>query len=299
MKKNIGTKTKFNAYGLIIFILLITYTVVLFTLLVWGFIKSLHEFDDFILGGASASAWPGKFTIQNYVEAFQRISVKLPLHQGGRTIYLAEMIFNSLLYSVGGSAVHTLTTCIVAYLTVKHKFWFNKVINAIFYFALLVPIVGATPATLKVTMDLNLMDTWLGAMLMKMNFVGGIGFLLFQAAFKSLDDGYKDAALIDGASHMTIMFSISFPLIKTTISTLFMMSFISLWNDYQTPMLYLPTHITAAYGLYKFNGGSNPQYAYITYKVAGFMILLIPIIVIFLIFKDKLMGNLTEGGLKG
>ena len=298
-KKMTKKKITFNAYTAIFFILLCVYTFLLLVILCWGFIKSLHEFDDFILGGSLASSWPGKFTLTNYSEAFSIIRYPLATKYGGGEIYFAEMFFNSVVYATGSATVSVLTTCIMAYVTVKHRFAFNKVINAIFYFTLLVPIVGAMPASIRITNALNLMDKWYGIFFMKLTFVGGVGFLIFQAAFKSLDDGYKEAALIDGASHFHIMVLISFPLVKTTIMTLFMMSFIGFWNDYQTPMIYMPTHPTAAYGLYVFNNNQNPRFAFITYKVAGFMVLLLPILFIFLILKDKMMGGLTEGGLKG
>ncbi len=298
-KKMTKKKLKFNAYMAIFFTLLCVYTLILIALLCWGLIKSLHELDDFILGGSSAASWPGKFSFQNYLDAFSVISYKLPTAAGGGEVGLAEMLFNSIMYATGSAVVSVLTSCVMAYVTVKHKFGFNKIINAIFYFALLVPIVGAMPASIRITNSLNLMDKWHGVFFMKLNFVGGVGFLIFQAAFKSLDDGYKEAALIDGASHFHIMVLISFPLVKTTIMTLFMMKFIEFWNDYQTPMIYLPTHPTAAYGLFAFNRDTNPHYAFITYKVAGFMILLLPILLVFLILKDKMMGGLTEGGLKG
>ena len=290
-----------NPYTIVVFILLVTYALILCSLIAWGFVKSLHQFADFILGGGKASSWPNEWTLDNYVKAFEVIKVPLARKYGGGSVFFGGMLLNSVIYAVGCATVGTMTTCIVAYLTVKHRFAFNKVVVGIFYFVWLVPLVGAGGATIKLMTNLNLIHTWLGVFLMKANYVTGMSFLIFRSVFGSLDDGYREAALIDGASHFKVMVQICLPLVKTTIMTMWMMDFIACWNDYSTPMVYLEANPTAAYGLYLYNQNKSAggEFAHVTYKVAGFMILLMPIVVLFAIFKDKFMGNLLEGGLKG
>ena len=294
-------KHSLSVYSVVVCLILCIYTFTLFAILGWGLIKSFHGLNDFILGGSKASSWPKAFTLQNYIKAFEVIKYPLPRKYGGGYVLLGEMMLNSVIYAVGCALIDTFTTAAIAYVTVKHRFAFNKVINTCFYITVLLPIVSATGAGLRVMTELGLIHTWIGVFWLKLNFTSGMGFLLFQGVFKSLDDGYKEAALIDGASHFRIMVSISFPLVKTIILTLMMQNFISYWNDYSTPMFYLAPHPTAAYGLYFFNqdksgGGAT---AFVTFKVAGFMMLLIPVFIVFLFLKDKMMGNLTEGGLKG
>ena len=64
-------------------------------------------------------------------------------------------------------------------------------------------------------------------------------------------------------------------------------------------MVYLSKFPTASYGMYMFNKANSSDFDYIIYKVAGFMILIIPTFILFMLFNDKMMGNLTVGGLKG
>ena len=123
--------------------------------------------------------------------------------------------------------------------------------------------------------------------------------LIFNATFSGLSKEYSEAATIDGASHFDVMFKVCFPLIKTTILVLFVTSFITFWNDYQTPMIYLSDHPTASYGLFVFNQSTNSYEDFLVYKVAGFILILAPTFLIFLLMKDYLLGNLTEGGVKG
>ena len=80
--------------------------------------------------------------------------------------------------------------------------------------------------------------------------------------------------------------------------TLGLLLFINKWNDYMSPLLYLPKMPTLATGLYRYqiiverNGNYPVLYA-------GLFMCLLPILIIFIIFSDKMMNNINIGGLKG
>ena len=133
---------------------------------------------------------------------------------------------------------------------------------------------------------------------MKMNFLG-MYFLVFYATFKSLSWGYAESAFIDGASHWTVMTRIMLPLVKTSFLAIFILNFIVYWNDYQAPMLYLPSYPTMAYGLFYMKFIATQGFGKIPMQLTGCIILSIPSLVLFIAFQGKLMGNLTVGGLKG
>ncbi len=291
-------KKNLNPYTITIFMLLMVYCVYQIALLAWGFMKSLHDPVDYLVRG-TVSNWPDKFSFVNYVKAFSTISITLERHLGGYKIYLAEMFLNSFFYSFGSAAVSVITSCTIAYVVNKHNFRFNKVINFVFWFSYMVPIMGTMGSTIQITEALGMRNTWLGMFILKMTFTGGNSFLLFGAAFRSLDNGYKEAAIIDGAGDFQVMVQIMFPLVKGLIFTFFILGFIGCWNDYYTPMIYLQKNPTAAYGLYRFNNNQSQGTNFLTYKLAGFMILMIPTFIIFMIFKDKFMASVTEGGMKG
>ena len=89
------------------------------------------------------------------------------------------------------------------------------------------------------------------------------------------------------------------PMIRTAIVALFILGFIGSWNDYMTPMVYLPSMPTIAYGLFTFRNSSDSLVAAIPMQITGCVVVMIPIMVIFIIFRNKIMGNLALGGLKG
>ena len=72
-----------------------------------------------------------------------------------------------------------------------------------------------------------------------------------------------------------------------------------LWNDYSVPLMYIPSHPTIAYGVYEMTVTTETGQSHMTFKMACCAIMVIPTTVLFIAFKDKLMGNLSMGGIKG
>lgn len=291
-------KPKFNYFFGILGGILLLQSLMFLILMSFGIMKSLQPEDDFILQGTRASSIPKSLTLSNFIRVFDKIKYKLNPKYGGYTIYLEEMLFNSVIFSFGSAIVDVVVSTLMAYLTTKYDLRFNRVINFIVLFTLLVPIVGTPGSTIRIMSALNLRDTWIGVFILHAHFLGG-NYLILQATFRSLSKEYGDAATIDGAGRLTIMLQIDWALVKPTLGIIFILRLIAYWNNYQTPMLYIPSHVTAAYGLFHFNRANSSEFDYIIYKVAGMMLILAPVFIVFMCFKNKMIGNLTMGGLKG
>ena len=131
-------------------------------------------------------------------------------------------------------------------------------------------------------------------------FSAGGTLLLYLGAMSGISQSVTEAAEIDGASEMTILLRIYFPLAMKMIATVFLIQFVALWNDYQTPLLYLPTHPTLSYGVYlvAIDPPSGIKLSDVPHSVSACMMLALPILIAFVIFKDKIMGNISLGGIK-
>ena len=105
---------------------------------------------------------------------------------------------------------------------------------------------------------------------------------------------------MDGAGEYTVFLRIMLPMVKTVFWTIALIYFITYWNDYQTPLLYMPSYPTLSYGVYSLtvNTSASLGLNYKTVQMAASMTLIVPILIAFIIFKDKIMGNLTMGGEK-
>ncbi len=292
-------KSTFSPLNIVLFIILALYSVLLLYMLGWALISSTKTAGDFTLNalGLPEKGWH----FDNYVKAFEGIKVKITFATGGyREIKLIEMFGYSLLFSGGCALFGTLSPCITGYLVAKYKKKFNHLAYAIVIFVMIVPVVGNLPSMLQVLTTLRLHNTLIGVWLMKGGFVG-LYFLVFYGTFRSISWEYAEAGIIDGAGHFKIMLGIMFPLAKNTIITVFILLFITYWNDYQTPLIYIPDLPTAAYGLYTFIHLNQMPGGYNTPPIhlAGGMLLMIPILIVFLLAKDRIMNNVSVGGLKG
>ena len=117
--------------------------------------------------------------------------------------------------------------------------------------------------------------------------------------FRGIPKDFDEAAYIDGAGNFAIFFKIIFPISVGTYVTIALINFISFWNDYTTPLIYMPNIPTVAYGLYGFIQESTEGDKVGTpIKLAACMLVFIPNFVIFLVFRNKLIGNISMGGLK-
>lgn len=291
----LNTKKKTSAFEVIIGVVLIVYCLIFIALFVWAFATSLKTDDEFIKDPAGLV---GSFKFSNYIEVFNRISYNVKTSEGLLPKYYESMMLYSVLYAGGSALFQVLCTAVVAYCTAKYKNVVSTIIHYAVIITLILPIVGNTPSMISVMRSLGLYNTMVGAWIMKFCF-NNMYYLIFYAAFKSLSWSYAESAFIDGASHYTVFFKIMFPLMIKLVATVFLLLFISYWNDYQTPMFYLPDYRTASYGLFVIYTSTEDAMAFPPMKIAGGVIVFLPIFILFLIFRNKIMGNLTEGGIKG
>lgn len=276
-------------------VLLVAYSAILILMFVWAIINSLKKTTEFYINAVSLPKVP---QFSNFVKALQGIRVRARINGVDYYIYLPEMFLNSLLYAGGCAFFATLSPCIAAYATARYKFKFNGVLYGIVIFAMVTPIVGSIPSQIEMAKKLGFYDTMWGMYFMSFNFLSTY-YLIFLATFKTLSRDYSDAAAMDGAGHFTVMVRIMLPLVKNTFYAIVVLQFISYWNDYQTAWLFLPNTPTAAVGLQFFKLAAEAKYRDVTIQLAGSLLLLVPIIILFTAFRDKLMGNLTVGGIKG
>ena len=232
---------------------------------------------------------------ENYVYAFNNIKIKV---KGIGTFNTIGMLYNSICYSVIATIMHTLTPCIAAYAVAKYNFKFGKFMYTIVIVTMVLPIVGNLASSIQMAKWVGTYDNFWGIAIMKGGFLG-TNFLIFYAAFKSLPNDFKEAAEIDGASQLQILLTVVLPLVRTTISAIALLSFIGYWNDYTTALIYMPSRPTIAYGLYTFTRTSTNESSFVTKHVAACMMVTLPIFIVFLLFKDKLIGNMAVGGIKG
>ena len=286
--KNTGDKV----YMISVAVVLALFSAILILLAVWGIFTSFKSDFDFMY---NKSGFPKEWTLSNYSLAWDKMYCLVD--NGNRRVYMEEMFLNTVLYAGGCALAATFVPCMMAYLTVRFPCKFSKAVTAFVIIAMILPIVGNLPGEIQMATALGLYDNIWGLWIMKANFLG-LYFLVLQGAFKSLPPSLSEAAKLDGAGEFQIFVRVMLPLVRTTLALIFLVKFIEFWNDYQIPLIYLPNHPTISQGLYYFNFSTDNTVATVPVKIAGAMFVLLPILIVFFAFRNKLMGNLTLGGIK-
>lgn len=302
MKAEQQEKRRFNVFMLIVGIFLAVYTVSVIALIALGVMTSLKtdlelDFNRFGLPGLYGSNGSLAFQFSNYTNLLDILKIKVSLKAGGtRDVYIEEMFLNGLLYALGSALIQCFVQYIMAYISARFKYKVCAVFYWIVIFTMVFPTVGTTASGLYIAKLFNLNDSILGMWVMKCNFLG-VYFLVFYAQLSVFPKDYSEAAKIDGAGNFTVMMKITFPMVKNTFITIVLLLFVSFWNDYTTPMLYMPNVPTIAFGMYWlcFEGSNGIT---IPTTMAGCITMLVPMLILFLFLHKRLMGNLSMGGLK-
>lgn len=324
MKSKYPIKKPFykQVFPMTIFILLIVYVISFLTPFLWAIFTSFNthfvyldnqsifpEYDNGgvifgklfyfprdIINDATNYKVEG-FTFENYVWAIENFRIE---KTNGGTTGFVSLLINSFVYSIVATLITTTTHAVSAYVSARYS---HHKIAAILYpiviVTMLLPIVGSLPSELDMMRKMGWYDRVWGIWLMKGGFLG-TNFLIFYATFKGISWEYAEAAFIDGASHFKVLAQIMIPLAMGSITALMLMTFIGYWNDWKVNVQYLPTTWPMiSYALFRFQGEGGVPGITTPKRMAGCLIIAVPLIIIFIIFRKKLMGSLTIGGIKG
>ena len=290
MKKNrfIGV---FPILGMVVFTV---FTVIIFVPMLWALVSTFREkgdFDNNIFG------LPQKWVITNYETAFRFFRVQ-SVETNNQPVYFMEMLWNTFLYAGVGTIVCVLCHYLVAYCTAKFPYKFSKIVYGTVLVVMVIPIIGDAASRLQFLRALNMYDNWWGFFFQRFGFTG-MYFLVMHETIKAIPNSISEAAEIDGASKWEIMWGIVFPQVLNMVGVVTLITFIQQWNEFQFARLYMPSHPTLAYGLHSYNNsGFNEVARSVPLQLTGCMILFYPMLILFILLHDKMMGNLSMGGLK-
>jgi putative chitobiose transport system permease protein len=203
---------------------------------------------------------------------------------------------NSIAVAVTTTVLNVLVSALAAYPLAKMKFRGRE---PIFYGLLATLIVPAQltyiPSFILAVNVFHYYDKIIALILPNITSVFNI-FLLRQA-FKSVPDDLIDAGRMDGASELRIWWSILLPVVRPSLATAAIFTFVNAWNDFLWPSLMLPTmgHKTLQVGLLALQGAFQSDFRGVA---AGVTMTVIPIMIFFIALQRQFIRGLT-GAVKG
>ena len=292
-----GKRLKQKRKSSILIIPLILYTFLFLYLFAWGLMTSLKNVDDFNAG--NVLGLPIQWTIENFKTVYNNMYVRVYLEDGSPYhVYFGEQILYSVVYAVGAAFCSTFVTCITAYATSRFNYKFSKVVYTVVIVCLALPIVGSLPSELELSQKMGTYDHIWGLWFLKSHALN-MYYLVFFATFRSMPKEIPEAAYMDGAGEFRIFFKLMLPLAKPLFTTVFLLFFISYWNDYQTPLMFMPSYPTLSLGVFQASMTSATFMSEVPVKISACFLLVIPIAIASIAFRKKLMGNVMVGAVKG
>jgi multiple sugar transport system permease protein len=263
--------------------------------LVWMVFSSFKDDIDVFL---DIFGLPVKWHFGNYPDIFTRLNMEVFTPNGIRTYNFAQMFLNSALLAVVMPLKGIVSAVITAYIISKYKFKGSGLLVSVNICVMILPIVGALPSQLKVYNMLGMYDNLLLMALLDAS-PFGFGLLIYINAFKSVPNEFLEAARIDGAGHFRTFVKISLPVVLPTVAVFYLLGVLGSWNNYQLPLIWLPSYPNLALGMFQFQYDASKFAATLPQVLAGFVIVSVPS-VIFYVFNQKLIASkMMIGGLKG
>jgi ABC-type glycerol-3-phosphate transport system permease component len=265
---------------------------------VWLFLNSLKTDVEFFKDTWALPKEPLK-NLANYLTAFD-MSVTTKLYF--RDVGLPLMFLNTIYLSFIPPLFSLFFTCCTAYAYARHQFKLKGLLYTMLVIPMVVNIAGTLPTVYKLIQDIGIYNNiflimvtgWSGA---------GFNFLLISSVFENISGTYKEAAQIDGAGHWRIFLTIYIPQASNLLVSMYVLAVIGAWNDYMTPYLYLPEFPTLATGIYelrsKVEKSRDPLYYDQWPRMFAVMIWsILPVLVLFIAFQDRIMTMTSGGGIK-
>lgn len=210
---------------------------------------------------------------------------------------LGPSFLNTFIIMVISLAGNVLFGTMVAYSLGRFNFKLKAPILALYLGAQLIPSITTQVSTFTVIKALGLYNT-MGAPIVLYLGADVLQIVIYLQFINSIPKDLDESAMIEGASLFKIYRTVIFPLLAPATATLIILKTISIYNDFYTPYLYMPSQKlrVVSTAIYSFVG---PNAAQLNVISAGILIIFIPTVLIFLFLQKFIFAGVTSGAVKG
>lgn len=269
---------------LLTYLLLGVWAVVVLFPFYWMLLTSVKDY-----GAYNAEHIPTFFTLsptlQNYRDAFTSV----PL---GR--YLANTVF----FAVVTTALMVVVITLSAYAFARMEFRGKNLLFTLFLSLMMIPTELVVITNYATITGLELRNTFTGLILPSVTSVFYI--YLLKENFEQVPDELYRAAKVDGTSDFKYLWKVMLPICRPTLVTIIILKVIECWNSYVWPRLITddPNYFLVSNGIQEIreNGFGREN---IPAMMAAVVVISVPLILLFFLFRKKIMAGVSRGGIKG
>ncbi|MCR5717221.1 MAG: carbohydrate ABC transporter permease [Lachnospiraceae bacterium] len=224
-------------------------------------------------------------TLENYVTAFTSVP-------------LARYFFNTFVFTVITTAIMMIVVVLAAFAFSRLEFRGKNVVFALFLSLMMIPNELVIITNYVTITNLDLRNTFTGLILPSVTSVFYI--YLLKETFEQIPDNLYKAAKVDGTSDLRYLRKVMLPIARPTIVTITILKVIECWNAYVWPRLITDDqdYFLVSNGIQEIreNGFGREN---VPAMMAAVVVISIPLVVLFLIFRHKIMAGVARGGTKG
>ncbi|MCR5022401.1 MAG: carbohydrate ABC transporter permease [Ruminococcus sp.] len=226
---------------------------------------------------------PKTFTFENFKTAFFEGKVM----QG---------LFNTFIIIVISCVGTILTGTMTAFIIQRFDSKMTRLIKGAFLLATLLPNISMQVTVFQIISRIGLYNTMAAPIIL---YVGTdiISIYIFMQFLSQIPVSLDESGIMDGASYPKIYFSIILPNLKPAIATVLIIKFVSIYNDFYTPQLYMQDEnlLVVSTVLYKYISSTKIQWEVV---FSGIILCIIPTLLIFLLLQKYIYSGLVSGAVK-
>ena len=264
---------------------IIVFALIFMSPLIWMFVTSLRPTSE--LYRYPITLIPRELSLENYSYVF------------GEMRSFLRYFLNSLIVTVSTVLLVLISSAMSGYAFGKREFRGREVLFMGIILVLTIPYIMYLIPIYMMEDWLGLQNNWLGLILpyVALNLPWGI--LIMRGAFATIPNDIKDAAIVDGCTELQLWFRVMLPMTKPSLAATGIITFVFAWQEYlfASTLMTKNQWQTLPVGIVWI----RDELQTLVYGRIGAMIVLsiIPVLIIFLIFKDFFIEGLREGMLKG
>lgn len=276
-----------NRGGWLIWLFLLSGSVVMLLPLAWMILTSLKSFPETL---ADPPTWiPAHFQWGNYLQAI-------------RGFEFSRYFANSIIVTAGCIAGTLVSSCLTAYALVAYKVRGKNLVFGLLLATLMLPAQVTVIPLFKLYVTLHWINTFRPLIVPRWFGNDVFAIFLLRQFFLQIPRDYIEAARIDGASELRIMTTVFVPLAKPALLTIAVFTFIGTWNDLWNPLLYLYDEklYTLPLGLMQFIGVAGTAQGTPWHLVMAIAtIMMIPVVIVFFLAQKRFIEGISAVGIKG
>jgi len=280
---NVEKKNSWLTRGLVYLFLVIWAILVLFPFywMLLTSVKTQKAFNSELV----PQFWTSSPTAENYISAFT-------------TVPLGRYFVNTLIFTVATTGLMMLVIVPAAFAFARLEFKGRNAVFSLFLSLMMIPTELVIITNYVTIVSWNLRNTYLGLILPSVTSIFYI--YLLKENFETIPDELYNAAKVDGTSDLKYLLKVMIPIAQPTIVTIVILKVIECWNSYVWPRLitYDANYYLVSNGIQEirengFGRENTPA------MMAAVVVISVPLIILFLVFRKKIMAGVSRGGTKG